>query len=112
AGLKGCGGRLVEGLPELVVQASARDVVLQVDVEARGTPGWTTRRHAGATGERGPVAEVDIEELALGRPAVAQRVLEAAADGPAGTSIGLEHGVRYLSADDRKRAVDLRPRSA
>src|SRR5262249_44485387 len=59
-----------------------------------------------------PIAEVDIEELALSRPAVAQRVFETTADGPAGTPIGLEDAGRDGIADDGKGAVDLSPRSA
>ena len=102
---------MIDGLPELVVQASAPDVVLQVRVEARDGPSRATRRGRCASQCR-PVAEVDIEELALSRPAVAQRVLEAAADGPAGTPIGLEDTGIDGTAYNGKAAVDLRPRSA
>src|SRR5262249_19141440 len=68
-------------LPELVVQTGAPDVVLQVDVAIRKSP-TRAAYHARATGERVPVAEVNVEELALRGPAVTQCVFDATTDRP------------------------------
>src|SRR5262249_37083048 len=76
-------------LPELVVQTGAPDVVLQVDVAIRKSP-TRAAYHARATGERVPVAEVNVEELSLLGPAVTQCVFDSTTDRPTATRIGLQ----------------------
>ena len=66
-------------LPELVVQAGTPDVVLEPDLARCHSAPWE-----GAGVERGEVVEFDVQEFALSRPAVAQRVFDAAADSPTG----------------------------
>src|SRR5215467_13398512 len=70
-------GALDRFLPELVVHARAPDVILDLDVARKDV-----RRAERRAGERSESAEVGVEELALDRPAVPQRVFNAATDGP------------------------------
>src|SRR5262249_29418261 len=98
-------------LPELVVQTGAPDVVLQVDVAIRKSP-TRAAYHARATGERVPVAEVNVEELALRGPAVTQCVFDATTDRPPATRIGLQGAGVLGKVGEPLRAVDLRPRAA
>src|SRR6516225_1251214 len=62
--------------PEPIVHAGAEDVVIELDI-ARCDVSEAEGRGA----ERGVVVEVDIEIFALDRPAVTERVFDAAADG-------------------------------
>src|SRR5262249_44124660 len=70
-------GALDRFLPELVVHAGAPDVILDLDVARKDV-----RRAERRAGEGPESAEVGVEELALDRPAVPQRVFNAATDGP------------------------------
>src|SRR5262249_32086143 len=97
--------------PEPIVHAGAPDVALQVHVAVGNGPDRAPCPHPHAV-ERFPIAEVNVEVLALDRPAVTERVFEAAAHRPAATRIGLLDTRGDLIADDPERAVDLRPRSA
>src|SRR6516165_6805300 len=78
---------------ELVVHAGAEDVVIELDV-ARCDISNTE----GGTRERGVVVELDIEIFALDRPAVAERVFDAGAHGPAAAGIALLMAVRRARA--------------
>src|SRR6266478_1152678 len=82
--LKSFGGLLIDRLPELVVHAGAPDVIVDLDL-AR----LDAIRAEGRAGERGVRAEVGVEKFALDRPAVAQRVFDAAADGVTAARIAL-----------------------
>src|SRR6516165_4129309 len=92
---------------ELVVHAGAEDVVIELDV-ARCDISNTE----GGTRERGVVVELDIEIFALDRPAVAERVFDAGAHGPAAAGIALLMAGTNLSADEKFGRVDLGPRTA
>src|ERR1700745_1413351 len=72
----------------------------------------TARTKGEACGGRGIVAEVDVEVLALHRPAVAERVLIAGAHRPSVDPVRLLETGRCLGAEDPPRKVDLRPGSA
>src|SRR5258708_39587595 len=88
--LKNFGGLLIDRLPELVVHASAPNVVLDLNVVRRVlSPGAEQPGGEGRVGERRVRAEVGVEKFALDRPAVAQRVFDAAADGPTAASLAL-----------------------
>src|SRR5262249_11481142 len=62
--------------------------------------------------ERGVVVKLDIEILALDRPAVTERVLVAGAHRPTGAGIALLMAGASLDADEEFRRVDLCPRRA
>jgi len=73
---------------------------------------WAARPNSEAFLGRVKIAEVDIEVLALHRPAVAERVFGATAHRPSADVIrGREPGY-CLSAEDSSRMVDLCPGSA
>src|SRR5262249_18684328 len=94
---------------ELVVHAGAEDVVIELDVARRDVQAQASE---GRSGERGVVVELDIEILALDRPAVAERVFPAAANRPAAAGIALLMAGGGLGADEKLGGVDLGPRSA
>src|SRR5262249_21760148 len=79
---------------DLVVHARAEDVVIELDVARRDIVGSEGRR-----GERGVVVELDIEILALDRPAVTERVFPAAANRPTAAGVALLMAGGSLSAD-------------
>src|SRR5262249_19514098 len=93
--------------PDFEVHARAEDVVIELDVARCDIIGSEGRR-----GERGVVVELDIEILALDRPAVAERVFQAAADRPTAAGIALLMAGGGLSADEKFGGVDLGPRTA
>src|SRR2546430_16092046 len=62
--------------------------------------------------ERGVVVELDVEILALDRPAVAERVLVAGAHRPTGAGIALLMAGAGLNADEEFGRVDFCPRRA
>src|SRR3981189_484971 len=80
--------RALAGLEELVVHAEADDVVIHLDVAGR-----EHIRRDGAAGKRREGAEVDIEEFALDRPAITERLLGADTHGPPAAGIGLGEAV-------------------
>src|SRR5262249_20028027 len=92
---------------ELVVHAGAEDVVIELDVARCDIIGSEGRR-----GERGVVVELDIEILALDRPAVAERVFPAATQRPTAAGVALLMAGAGLSADEELGRVDLGPGSA
>src|SRR5215831_21260485 len=92
---------------ELVVHAGAEDVVIELDGARRDIIGSEGRR-----GERGVVVELDIEILALDRPAVAERVFPAAANRPTTAGVALLMAGGGLGADEKLGRVDLGPRTA
>src|SRR5215475_9514641 len=94
---------------ELVVHAGAEDVVIELDVARRDVQARSTE---GRSGERGVVVELDIEILALDRPAVAERVFQAAAHRPTAAGIALLMAGGGLGADEKLGRVDLGPRTA
>src|SRR5499427_10251498 len=101
--------RSVPPAAELVVHAGANDVVIELDaarcdVQAKASEGRLR--------ERGVVVELDIEILALDRPAVTERVLIAAAHRPTGAGIALLMAGASLDADQKLGRVDFCPRSA
>src|SRR5262249_51997673 len=71
---------------ELVVHAELEDVVADPGVDRGGS----RKREAGV--EEGVGAEVDVEEFALYRPAVAERVFGANADSPTPDVLGCRNG--------------------
>src|SRR5262245_40621731 len=94
---------------ELVVHARAEDVVIELgaarrDVQAKASEGRLC--------ERLVVVKLDIEILALDRPAVTERVLIAAAHRPTGAGIALLMTGASLDADQKLGRVDFCPRSA
>src|SRR5262245_7373435 len=92
---------------ELVVHAGAEDVVIELDVARCDIIGSEGRR-----GERGVVVELDIEILALDRPAVAERVFPAAANRPTTACGARLMAGGGLGADEKLGRVDLGPRTA
>src|SRR5215831_15414825 len=94
---------------KLVVHAGAEDVVIELDVARRDVQASASE---GRSGERGVVVELDIEILALDRPAVAERVFQAAAHRPTAAGIALLMAGAGLGADEKLGGVDLGPRSA
>src|SRR5262249_46620614 len=66
----------------------------------------------GRRGERGVVVELDIEIFALDRPAVAERVFQAAAHRPTAAGVALLMAGAGLGADEKLGGVDLGPRTA
>src|SRR5262249_39463004 len=78
--------RSVPRAADLVVQAGAEDVVIELVAARRDIPASSTE---GRLCERGVVVELDVEILALDRPAVAERVLIAGAHRPTGAGIAL-----------------------
>src|SRR6516164_10072468 len=101
--------RSVPPAAELVVHAGAEDVVIELvgarrDVQASASEGRLR--------ERGVVVKLDIEILALDRPAVTERVLVAGAHRPTGAGIALLMAGAGLSADEEFGRVDLCPRRA
>ena len=89
---------------ELVVHAGTEDVVMELDVARCDIQASATE---GGRGERGPVVELDIEILAPDRPAVTERVFQAAANRPTATCIALLMAGASLSADEKFGRVDL-----
>jgi hypothetical protein len=80
------GGSRRSMLPEFVVQADPRDVILELDgARMDVAPG----NGEGTICEGRVVVELHVEELALQRPAIADGVFDTAADGPAGAGIAL-----------------------
>src|SRR5262249_13002871 len=94
---------------DLVVHAGAEDVVIELDAARRDVQTSATERRLC---ERGVVVKLDIEILALDRPAVAERVLVAGAHRPTGAGIALLMAGGGLSADQKLGRVDLCPRRA
>src|SRR6516165_3114565 len=99
--------RSVPPAADLVVDAGAEDVVIELDAARRDVRGPEGRLR-----ERGVVVELDIEILALDRPAVAERVFPAAANRPTAAGIALLMAGAGLSADEKLGGVDLGPRTA
>src|SRR5262249_62430048 len=62
--------------------------------------------------ERGVVVKLDVEILALDRPAVTERVLIAAAQRPTGAGVALLMAGAGLIADEKLGRVDFGPGSA
>jgi len=93
--------------PEPIVHAGAEDVVIELDI-ARCDVSEAEGRGA----ERGVVVEVDIEIFALDRPAVTERVFDAAADGPAAARIALLVAGTNEGTEEEFGRVDFGPRSA
>src|SRR5262249_5839401 len=89
---------------ELVVHAGAEDVVIELDVARRDVQASASE---GRSGERGVVVELDIEILALDRPAVAERVFTAAAHRPTAAGVALLMAGGGLGADEKFGGVDL-----
>src|SRR5262249_56119800 len=89
---------------ELVVHAGAEDVVIELDVARCDIIGSEGRR-----GERGVVVELDIEILALDRPAVTERVFPAAANRPTAAGIALLMAGAGLHADENLGPFDFSP---
>src|SRR5262249_39111365 len=94
---------------DLVVHAGAEDVVIELvgarrDVQASASEGRLC--------ERGVCVKLDIEILALDRPAVTERVLIAGTHRPTGAGIALLMAGASLIADEEFGRVDLCPRSA
>src|SRR5262249_41765612 len=87
---------------EPVVHADAEDIVVELDL--------ARREHVyrdETAGERPVAAEVDIEKLALDRPAITDGIFGADADRPAGAPIGLrERCDRRIAVEPRGR-IDL-----
>jgi hypothetical protein len=71
------GGSRRSMLPEFVVQADPRDVILELDGARDVAPG----NGEGTICEGRVVVELHVEELALQRPAIADGVFDTAADG-------------------------------
>src|SRR6516165_4467390 len=94
---------------ELVVHAGAEDVVIELVVARREIQAETAE---GRLRERGVVVELDVEILALDRPAVAERVLVAGAQRPTGAGVALLMAGAGLDADEKLGRVDFCPRSA
>src|SRR6266446_8870814 len=92
---------------DLVVQAGAEDVVIELDLARCDVSGTE-----GSSGERGEVVELDIEIFALGRPAVTERVFDAAAHGPTAARIALLMAGIEDGAEEKFGRVDLGPRTA
>src|SRR5215469_9766098 len=101
--------RSVPPAADLVVHAGAEDVVIELDAARRDVQASATE---GRLGERGVVVKLDIEILALDRPAVAERVLRAATQRPTGAGIALLMAGASLDADQKLGRVDFCPRSA
>src|SRR4051794_32596559 len=98
-------------LPELVVQARAPDVILELDGARRDVAGRGNRK--GSSREGRVIVELHVEELALDRPAIADRVFESAAHGPTAAGIALLVTARGgKRAGKEFRRVDLGPRAA
>src|SRR5262249_37488509 len=109
---RGLSQELLKGsLPELVVHAGAKDVVLEPDFTGRGV-----NRREGAGRERREVVELHIEVFALDRPAIAHRIFDAAAHGPAAAGIALlvagTDWTGSVGGEHPLRGVDLRPGGA
>src|SRR5260221_6483603 len=107
--LKSFGGLLIDRLPELVVHASAPDVVLNLHLVRRVL---SRPSGEGRVGERRVSAEVGVEEFALDRPAVAQRVFDAATDCVTAASLALLVAGCYRIDRVPFRGVDFCPRAA
>src|SRR5262244_2345542 len=93
--------------PEPIVQPAAEDVVIELDVarsDVSVAEGWR--------GERGVVVEVDIEIFAVDRPAVTERVFDAAAHGPAAARIALLVAGANEGTEEEFGRVDFGPRTA
>src|SRR5260221_4883978 len=105
--LKSFGGLLIDRLPELVVHAGAPDVILDLDVARLDVCGGERR-----AGERGESAEVGVEKFALDRPAVAQRVFDAATDGPTAAGVALLMACALRSGGQPFGGVDFCPGAA
>src|SRR5258707_12792790 len=101
------GGFLIAILPELVVHASAPDVILELDVARLDVCGGERR-----AGERGENAEVGVEKFALDRPALAQRVFDAATDGPTAAGVALLMACALRSGGQPIGGVDFCPGAA
>src|SRR5262249_18221386 len=93
--------------PKLVVQPAAEDVVVDLDV-ARCDVSVAEGRRV----ERGVVVEVDVEIFALDRPAVTERVFDAAAHGPAAARIALLMAGIKDGTEEEFGRVDFGPRPA
>src|SRR5262249_40310523 len=94
---------------ELVVHAGAEDVVIELDVARRDVQASASE---GRSGERGVVVELDIEILALDRPAVAERVFPAAANRPTAAGVALLRPGGGRAAEENRGGVVLAPRAA
>src|SRR6516225_5453705 len=101
--------RSVPPAADLVVHAGAEDVVIELVGARRDIPASSTERRLC---ERGVVVELDVEILALDRPAVAERVLIAGAHRPTGAGIALLMAGAGLIADEEFGRVDFCPRRA
>src|SRR5260370_38006250 len=107
--LKSFGGLLIDRLPELVVHASAPDIVLNLHLVRRVL---SRPSGEGRVGERRVSAEVRVEEFALDRPAVAQRVFDAATDCVTAASLTLLVAGCYPTDRGPFRRVDFCTRAA
>src|SRR6516225_8656474 len=94
---------------DLVVNAGAEDVVIELDAARREIQALASE---GRLRERGVVVELDVEILALDRPAVTERILVAGAERPTGASVALLMAGAGLSADKKLGRVDFGPGSA
>src|SRR5262249_1350629 len=93
--------------PEPIVQPAAEDVVIELDV-ARSDVSVAERRR----GERGVGCEADIEIFPLDRPAVTERVFDAAAHSPAAARIALLMAGIKDGTEEEFGRVDFGPRTA
>src|SRR5215510_12350065 len=82
---------------------------MELDVARRDVQ---AKASEGRSGECGVVVELDIEILALDRPAVAERVFPAAAHRPTAAGIALLMAGGVIGADEKLGRVDLGPRTA
>src|SRR5215469_13222983 len=101
--------RSVPPAADLVVHAGAEDVVIELGVARRDVQ---AKASEGRLRERLVVVKLDIEILALDRPAVTEGVLVAGTHRPTGAGIALLMAGARLSADLKFGHVDFGPRSA
>src|SRR5262249_28880500 len=101
--------RSVPPAADLVVHAGGEDVVVEFVGRGRVVQALASE---GRLCERGVVVKLDIEILALDRPAVTERVLIAGAHRPTGAGIALLMAGASLEADQKLGRVDLGPRRA
>src|SRR5262249_1153610 len=84
---------------ELVVQPGALDIVPEFNLARCDIAEWG--RCEGSGRERVKVVELDIQKFALGRPAVTERVFDAAAHRPTAAGIALLMAGSNLIADEK-----------
>src|SRR5215469_12155023 len=101
--------RSVPPAADLVVHAGAEDVVIELGVARRDVQ---AKAPEGRLRERLGVVKLDIEILALDRPAVTELVLIAGTHRPTGAGIALLMAGAGLIANEEFGRVDFCPRRA